>query len=214
MVRFIIIRHGYSAFNKARAFTGQYDAPLDEIGYKQAEDTARYVLANYQIDKIVSSDLSRAVDTARPVAKALGLPIERERELRELDTGAWTGLTFEEVAARYPDTFATFCENVGYSHPDGGESYAQLIERAARIMARLAAENEGKTVLVVTHGGFVRCLMCALENVSLDDVKTVPHVANASITVVEYENGKGTPTLVGYKDHLQGGATEFRVTVV
>lgn len=214
MVRFIIIRHGYSAFNKSRTFSGQYDVPLDEVGHRQARDAAEYILKNYRIDAIVSSDLSRAVDTAKPVADALSLPIVLDRELRELDTGKWTGLTFEEIQKRYPDTFTLYCNNVGYGHPDGGESYGQLIERSARAMARLAEKYEEKTVLVATHGGFIRCLRCALLGVSLDEVKDIPHVPNASITVAEYEKGKGTITLVGYADYLRDGVTEFRVTVV
>ena len=214
MVTFILVRHGYSAFNKTRKFSGQCDVPLDEIGHLQAADTAKYILSNYGIDTIVSSDLSRALDTAKPIADALGLPIKLDEDLRELNTGDWTGLTFEEVAARYPESFALYCDNVGYARPDGGESYEELIARAARAMVCIAAENEGKTVLVSTHGGFIRCLRCALLGVALDEVKNVPHVANASVSVCEYENGEGRFTLVGYKDHLTNGTTEFRVSVV
>ena len=68
MVKFIIVRHGYSVFNKERRFTGHVDAPLDERGIEQAKRNAEYVIANYKIDCIYSSDLSRAYHTVKPIA--------------------------------------------------------------------------------------------------------------------------------------------------
>ena len=89
MIKFIIVRHGFSCGNKEKRFSGQLDVSLDEIGYSQAKSIAEYVLSNFSVDRIYSSDLSRAYDTVKPVADALGQDVVKCRELREVDVGLW-----------------------------------------------------------------------------------------------------------------------------
>ena len=74
MVRFLIIRHGYSKSNKEKKFTGQMDVGLDEAGVIQAECTGKYVAEKFNVDKIYSSDLCRAYDTAEPLSEITGIP--------------------------------------------------------------------------------------------------------------------------------------------
>ena len=83
MTRFIIIRHGLSVYNEARRFQGHLDIPLHAIGLEQADASAKYVLENYKIDRVYSSDLCRASRTAQPIADGLGLPLELDKRLRE-----------------------------------------------------------------------------------------------------------------------------------
>ena len=97
MVKFIIVRHGYSVFNKEKRFTGQIDAALDERGVEQAKRNAEYILNNYKIDCIYSSDSSRAYNTVKPVADALGMTIVPTKELRELYIGEWEGRRIAEI---------------------------------------------------------------------------------------------------------------------
>lgn len=214
MVKFIIVRHGYSEFNKENRFSGQADVGLDEIGHSQARSVATYVLAHYPIDRIYSSDLCRARDTARPVAEALCLPIIEEKGLRELDVGEWEGLPIARVAEEYPDSFALYKANIGLARPDGGESYPEMAQRVAATFAKIAEENEGKTILVATHGGVVRTLRCAWLGIPKEEYHTIPHVPNASITVAEYVDGKGTFTQIGVNDYLEEKTTEQGVAVV
>ena len=212
MVKFVIIRHGYSVYNKERRFTGQCDVDLDSAGLEQAQDTAKYVVENYAIDKIYSSDLKRAVDTATPIAKALNLPINTLKGLREIDVGDWEGLTFEQVRELYPKEFEHYITDVGNAYCVGGESYADLVKRANETMRRLAKENDGKTLLVSTHGGFIRCLRCAWLNLSLGEIKNIPHVGNASVTVVEFDGESANFTLIGYDGHIKNKVSESRVS--
>ena len=78
------------------------------------------------------------------------------------------------------------------------------MERVSRAMKKIADKNDGKTVAVTTHGGVVRCLRAAWQNVDLKDIKNIPHVPNASISVVDYdiETGKADYKVIGYTDHL------------
>ena len=209
MVKLIIVRHGFSEYNRDKKYTGQSDIPLTEMGVLQAKLACDYLLANFKVDKIYSSDLSRAVDTAKPLAEKLGLEIITDARLRELDTGLWTDKTFEEVRNSFPQTSKLYRENIGRGRPDGGESYQELMMRAKNVFEEIANENEGKTIAVFTHGGVLRALYCAWNNISLDEVKNAKRFSNASTTVVEYENGKANYTLLDNTSYLDGLITEW-----
>ena len=83
MLRLLLVRHGQSESNVAMQFTGQADAPLSELGRKQANELKEFILNNYNVDSIWSSDLLRARETVAPIAKALHLSIRKEKLLRE-----------------------------------------------------------------------------------------------------------------------------------
>lgn len=214
MVTFIIVRHGYSAFNKENRFSGQADIDLDEIGYSQADSVAKYVLKNYDIDCIYSSDLIRAYNTAKPVADVLNLPIIQEKGLRELDVGLWEGMLIKDVAEKYTDSFNLYKSNIGLARPDGGESYPELAERVSNVFSKIANNNDGKTILVATHGGVIRTLRCAWLGIPKEEYKDVPHVPNASITIAEYEDSKGRFVKIGIDDYLEEKTTEKGLAVV
>lgn len=200
MVKFIIIRHGYSQFNKEHRYTGQADVPLDELGVWQAKRTAKYVLANYRIDSIYSSDLCRAIDTAKPVAEALDLPIHQEKELREIYFGRWQGRPAEEVRQ---DPEYQLWEAGGESDCGAWESKAALRERVKAVFAEIAEENEGKTVLIATHGGVVEAAM--REWLNLPAAEKIAFPGNASVSVVTYDlqTHAAQVLLVGYREHLE-----------
>jgi len=211
MVKFIIVRHGFSLGNKDGIFTGQLDVPLDEIGFAQAEAAAKYILENFTVDEIYSSELCRAYDTALPVAKALSKEVKRRKDLNEVDVGFWQGMTFDEVREKYPESLAIYETSPGLSHFDGGESYADVRKRAVRAFCKIAEKNEGKTVMVATHGGVIRNLLASWLDIPLERITDVPRASNASITVAEYVNGGATVTLMGFTEHLEDKTTEVKV---
>lgn len=208
MVRFLIVRHGYSETNREQIFAGHLDAELDEIGKRQAEQLRDYLVSNYKIDRIYSSDLKRAKDTARPTAEAIGIKIETDPGIRELDVGLWKGMKVSEVAEKYPETFNLYKTNVGAARPDGGETYSELAERTNEAFIRMAEENEGKTVMVVTHGGVIRALRCLWNGYCITDAQEIAHVANASVSVVSYNNGAFSFETVGEAHYLSDGVSE------
>lgn len=211
MVKFIFARHGFSVFNKEKRFSGQFDVELNEVGLKQAKETADFVFKNFKIDKIYSSDLKRAKTTAELLSLALNLPVIYDKNFREIDVGKWQTLTFEEVKNKFPISFEIYKNDVGFGHPDGGESFADFTTRCAYTIKKLATENDGKTLFISTHGGVVRAIRCALNNMSLSEMKNIPHVANSSLTILEYEKGKWNFVATGITDHLSEKATEFTV---
>lgn len=208
MVKFIILRHGYSMGNKEKRFSGQMDVPLDNVGHAQAECTAKYISSNFKVDSVYSSDLSRAYETALPVAKEFNLSVNKRTDLREVDVGEWEGKLIEDVKKEFPESFELYRTNPGLSAFDGGESYADVMERGRKAFAEIAKENEGKTVVVATHGGVIRTLRAAWTNTSLEDIKNIPHVPNSSITVAEYQEGVVNFVTIGYDQHLDDKTTE------
>lgn len=203
MTTLIIIRHGFSKNNKEKRFTGQFDAPLDEIGVMQAEITGKYISENYKVDAIYSSDLSRAVNTAKPLADILSLPIITSPKLREINVGSWQNILVSDVIERDPEAYKWHKENPELTRFGDGESYAELTERAVDIIDEIARENDGKTVAVATHGGLVRALLCHMKNMPISQINAPENsVCNASITIINYDNGRAELVTAGSTEHL------------
>ena len=177
MVKFIIARHGYSIYNKEKRFTGQIDIPLDKIGERQAELIADYVTKNFKVDAIYSSDLDRAVMTAMPTAKRLSLPITQRRDLREINEGCWQGMKFDEVRKIYSRELLEWEMSDGSVKAGGGESYNELRARMCAGLQRIAEENDGKTVLIITHGGALKALLLGWTNTPASNLRSLPIVS-------------------------------------
>ena len=138
----------------------------------------------------------------------------QDQGLRELDVGEWEGKLITEVAKEYPDSFELYRTNIGFARPNGGESYPELAKRVLDTFAKMAGENEGKTVLVATHGGVIRALRCAWSNLPKEEFQNIPHVPNASLSIAEFADGKGIFTKIGFNDYLEEKTTEEGIAVV
>lgn len=151
-VTLYFVRHGESEANAARRFAGRTDSPLTERGRAQAKAVAE-ALAKVHFDRIVSSPLSRCRDTALVIARRHQLPVDLEPDLVEIDVGERTGSPFDEVRG-LPEW-----RDDGFVAWPRGETLEEVLDRAHRAIARIAAANAGQRVLVVGHGGVTRILM-------------------------------------------------------
>jgi probable phosphoglycerate mutase len=153
-------------------FQGQADPPLDEVGRQQAAASAR-LLITYSPTAIVSSDLCRAVQTARPLAELAGLPVILDRRLRERSLGEWEGLTRDEVVRRHPEQYAHWL--AGRDAPQhGGETRDELGERSLAALARA----EGETVVLVTHSATAMALAGRLLGLPVTGWRAVGPLGN------------------------------------
>jgi probable phosphoglycerate mutase len=150
--RILLVRHGQSQGNAEQRFGGHTATPLSELGRRQAKATAR-ALASEGVTAIYSSDLLRAVETAEPLAHVSGLPITKTSAFRERSVGQMEGLTFEQAAEQYPDEYAALLRRDFEHVLTGGESYRQLLDRAARALDEAIAATRGGTLVVFTHTG-------------------------------------------------------------
>jgi broad specificity phosphatase PhoE len=168
--RLILVRHGQSTHNAQARLQGQADPPLSDAGRAEAE-LLRPALPAFEDDRVVTSDLQRAAQTAT----LLGYPgARRDPRFREIDVGEWEGRPLAEFPAG-PET----AWRGGPLQAPGGESWADLQARVGNALDELIAQ--GGTWLVVCHGGVVRA---ALSHVTGADPQRVAGPANASVTIV------------------------------
>ena len=155
--RLLLLRHGESTWNADGRWQGQADPPLSSLGERQAREAAARLTAG-QFSRVVASDLGRARQTAEILAGALGLTVDVDPDLREIDVGEWQGLTRAEIRQRAPGALADWSEGRSESTP-GGELRTHLTDRAQRALLRAAAEaGAGDRVLLVSHGALIRNL--------------------------------------------------------
>ncbi len=164
--RLLLVRHGQSTWNSDGRWQGQADPPLSALGEEQARDAAARLvtggLSGVGFSGVVASDLQRARRTAEILAEALGLQVEVDTDLREIDVGDWCGLTRTEIESRWPGELADWSEGRSQATP-GGETRAHLTERARVALARAAAgASPGDPLLLVSHGALIRNLDRAL----------------------------------------------------
>jgi glucosyl-3-phosphoglycerate phosphatase len=155
MTRILLVRHGATEWNLTKRAQGQADIGLTDVGREQALRLIE-MLRGYKIDAIYSSDLSRAVDTAKPLAESRGLEIEIDRDLREIDQGEWTGLTTDEIRARWPDRWGPARH---YNARPGGESPNEVRKRGLRAMSRIVEKHPDGCIVLVSHGGTIRWIV-------------------------------------------------------
>ena len=207
MTRLVIIRHGESVYNIERRYTGQTDVALTEKGVLQAEITGKYILENYKIDEIYSSDLIRAVNTAKPIADPLGLEIKTDARLREIYAGKWQGYYFSEVAEIFKEEYEYYKAHKTTARTPGGEGMQDVMKRMHEAVLEIAEANDGKTVLISTHNGPLMTLEVLVYGIPLNEIYSV---ANNSITELEYENGSFKAVKFGYNEHLKELVTIFK----
>jgi broad specificity phosphatase PhoE len=159
----LLVRHGATEWNETKRAQGQADIPLSARGRAQAGDVARE-LRDMEIAAVYSSDLVRALDTARAIAGEHDLEVQVDPGFREVDQGEWTGLTTSEIKARWPDLWGPARH---YRARPGGESPEQVRQRALAALERVVAANPDGTVVVVSHGGTIRWL--SAEALGYDD---------------------------------------------
>ncbi|MFJ4775413.1 histidine phosphatase family protein [Streptomyces sp. NPDC088762] len=206
MTTLVLLRHGETLLTPGRRLSGSggSNPGLSPAGRRQADAAADALAHRGDIEAVVTSPMRRCRETARPVAERLGLNLQVDPDLREADFGAWEGLTFSEVRARYPDDL-----NAWFTSPDSpptgaAETMHQVARRVTAVRDGLLARYAGATVLIVSHVVPVRTLLrLALQ--------APPHtlfrmeVAAASLSTVTYDKD-GTATVQSLNDthHLTG----------
>ena len=159
MVRVILVRHGETLWNEEERYQGASDLPLSGRGELQARRLAAR-LASESIGLIYSSDSNRALQTAAEIAAHHGRQVCADPRLREMDFGVWEGLTYSEIGERYPQALARWEGDPFATAPPGGESLAQLATRVGDVLDDIRKPGEAETVLVVSHGGPLRVVLC------------------------------------------------------
>jgi len=161
ITRFGLVRHGETVFNREKRIQGHADSPLTKNGEKQAARWAR-VLEGFDWDRMLASDIGRAVRTAKIINARLKLPLVFDARLREQDWGRWSGLTVSQIRHQQPELLAAQ-ERAGWDFcPPGGETRRDVLKRSLQALEDAAGRWPGDRLLVVTHEGVVKCLVYRL----------------------------------------------------
>ncbi len=209
MTTIYVVRHGESVANHDNRLAGSRNIPLTVTGREQARRAAEF-LRTVPLDAVYSSDLSRAMETAQTIAAVHGLPVIREPGLREINGGAWEGMTYPEIRAKYPEEYRLWADNIGLSRCPGGESALQVQARARSAIEAIVQHHPDSCLCLVTHGLVTRMMEAVWTHIPPENIRDIPFVSNASVSVVAYENGVGVLLQRNLCDHLSGLVTNIQ----
>lgn len=206
MTELILLRHGETEWNRELRFQGQVDVPLNATGHAQAQRLAQR-LAGEPIDHLVSSDLSRARQTADPFARQVqasrGIGLDVDAALREQAFGRIDGMRVEDIKRDHADVWAGWTQfQSDYVVPDG-ESTRQFHTRVMAALWQLVASHPGRTLAVVTHGGVLDMVFRTARGLGLEGPRQSA-IPNAGLNRVRLHGG--VVELLQWADtaHLEG----------
>jgi probable phosphoglycerate mutase len=186
VTRLYLVRHGQSDGNAEGRFGGHGSTPLSRLGLRQAEKTAR-VLAKEGINAIYSSDLHRAVQTAEPLAKLLGISVVQTPAFRERHVGVLEGLTFDESKAEFPkDYYALVSRNIHHVITKG-ESYRHLLRRTTTELREVLRRHTGEKIAIYSHTGAICFLTLHLMGAIHRDTKQTPWIVTSNCGINRFE---------------------------
>ena len=213
MLTVLLTRHGHTDRSEPEQYLGQrVTAQLSDRGRADAQRLAERLIG-VQLDRVISSPLSRAADTAAILANRV--VVETDARLAELDYGSWEGLTVEEIERRFPAEYERYEADPATHQIGGGESGEDVAQRLATFMGDLLAWSDAqaadRTCLLVGHSSVNRVLLAMLLDVPLRDYRRRFRSDWASLTVLRWTDRRAGPMLLLANDvaHVQGlrGAT-------
>jgi probable phosphoglycerate mutase len=148
----ILLRHGVTDWNDGGRFQGHADIPLNDAGREQAT-AAGELLRDAGITRAVSSDLSRAAETAQLVTARWEIGVQTDERLREVNVGSWAGMSVDDIGKEEPDFWPALREGRDFPRSPTGESATQAGQRVAlAVLDHAEAAADDEVLLVVGHG--------------------------------------------------------------
>jgi glucosyl-3-phosphoglycerate phosphatase len=176
-----LVRHGETEWNATKRAQGQADVPLNDSGRLQAEEAAAQ-LDGVNLAGVYSSDLSRAIDTAEPIARSHGLEVVTDPAFREIDQGKWEGLLLDEIRARWPGMWGPARHHV---QRPGGESPQQVQKRALEGVARVVERHPRGAVAIVSHGGTIRWIVAHALGYDMEGSARIRGLSNGGAVALD-----------------------------
>jgi 2,3-bisphosphoglycerate-dependent phosphoglycerate mutase/probable phosphoglycerate mutase len=205
LFRLALLRHGQTDFNVAGRMQGHLDSVLTETGLSQVVRAAPEV-ARFAPDRLVSSDLRRAVDTADVIGAASAVPVKVDARLRETHLGEWQGLTVPEIEAGWPSAIATWRSDPAWA-PPGGESRIDVVRRARPVVTELDAEfadGARATAVLVAHGGLIAGMVSRLLELPTSAWPSIGGIGNCRWAVLARREDHPRWRLAGYNVGIGG----------
>jgi len=186
-----LIRHGVTEWNELGKAQGVSDIPLNKIGKQQAFALANRLSLDLEWDLIVSSDLSRAIETAQIISSKLKFPVSiRDERIREINCGEIEGTTEVERVNKWGSNWREM--NLGM------EKFEDVSNRGLEFLNQLAITYKDKRVLVVSHGALIGLTLQRL----MPEQFPMTYIENTSVTILENSENKWHCTLYNCTTHL------------
>ncbi len=203
--RIILIRPGETDWNREGRYQGWVASPLNTHGRAQVQALAKYV-RHIGLSALYTSDLRRAMQTAKILAKPLGFDPIMDERLRERHVGQWQGLTLEQIHEWYPDQYQALLANPENYRIPGGESRADVRGRVLKALEAILEEADGEIVGIITHTNATNML---IDNLVPEYELYTVGITNSSVTTIARENDGAAWRLVATNDvmHLEGLAS-------
>lgn len=201
MTKLYLVRHAEALGNVREFFQGRTDCEVSERGEKQLERLAEY-FKNIPIEAIYSSPLKRTLSTAAAVNKYHSLPIQKDEGLIEINGGVWEGRPWADLPKLYPVEYGLWKNRMEDFYIRDGEKMTEVFDRMKAAVDRIAAENEGKTIAVVSHGCALRNFLCYAMGKPISALKDVGWSDNTAVSLVEYESGVPKIIFKNNNEHL------------
>ena len=195
MIRLILIRHGETDYNSQNKYCGFSNPFLNKTGIKQSERLAEKC-STIKVDKVYSSDLNRAVETANIVFK--DHLIQRLNDFREINFGCFEGLGYNDILKKYPDVCRNWIDNPMNTKIPEAESFSIMRQRVKKKLGLIFSQNKNKTVALVSHGGPIKVILCEALNYSMQMFLKIKQ-DNGALNIVDYHD-KLAPSVILFND--------------
>jgi broad specificity phosphatase PhoE len=211
MTTIYLVRHGETAWNRDEVFRGRADVPLSSRGREEAGLLAES-LGRQPIVAAYTSPLARALDTARPAADRLGVPVTVDPRLADMSFGEWEGKALADVRARWPELHQIWTADPTRFRAPDGESLADVLGRAWPALEELADRHRGQAILLVSHRVVCKLLVCAALGVGEEGFWRV-RLDTASVSLLAHGQAGWQVTRLNDTSHLrplgEGGHLDF-----
>ncbi|MCF4113882.1 MULTISPECIES: histidine phosphatase family protein [Dethiosulfovibrio] len=203
----ILVRHGECDGNKEGMFRGNKDFPLNSRGMRQADEVGR-ALANLTIDRIYSSPLLRAKQTAHAIAGKVGLSVVECPEINNISLGRWEGRRKDEIAEEEPELWSLWLNAPEKLNFPGMEPLTNVMKRSREKLDSLVELHRGKTIALVSHRTVLKPLVSSCIGIG-DPWFWKLHFDTASISVMVHDGRGYSLTALNRTDHLSDYESEW-----
>lgn len=184
MTTIYLIRHAEAEGNLYRIAQGQDNSNLTDRGWRQVRALEER-FKDVHIDAVYSSNLYRTCATASSIYKPKGLPLHRDPELREICVGVWEQQTWGDIYRGWPEQMKYFSFQPHLWEVEGAEKPLDVQQRGLRAIRKIAAENDGKTIAIFSHGYIIRLMLAYLQGYTLEQVGESPTGDNTAVSLLE-----------------------------
>ena len=208
MTTIYLIRHAEAEGNLYRFAQGQSESSITGLGYKQIDALAER-FRDIPLDALYSSDLKRTQTTAGAITRYHELTPILSSELREICLGVCEGMSFGDMLKYDPEQMYNFNNDPASWRAPGAETFSDCTQRMYKAVRRIAEENDGRTVAVVSHGMAIRSLLSYLLGMETNEYKLLPHGDNTAVALLRYNAGVFSIEYYNDNSHLDEELSTF-----